>query len=253
MSENNKGMIDSMPSNSAFKLGIFIGVASMFIIGFFILLLGKFDIKGLASNKENTNNNVNSVANNQPTVDVNAQLVNFAKDLKLDTKKFQSCISEKPHDSKIQGMMKDAQTAGAQGTPYSVIIYGEQKIPINGAYPIAELKAEIDAALNKTTKNAVATLSVPAVTDKDWLYGDKNAPLTVIEYSDIDCPFCKRFHTTMQQVVSDYKGQVNWVYRHFPLISLHPDAQLKANATECVGEQGGNDKFWQYLDKLEKN
>ncbi len=54
----------------------------------------------------------------------------------------------------------------------------------------------------------------------------------------------------MNQVVSAYDGQVNWIYRHFPLTSLHPDASKKAEATECVGEIGGNDKFWQYLDKV---
>lgn len=256
MDEHKKtGMVDNMPSRSAFKLGIFIGIAIVCIIGFFILLAGKFDIKGLVGNKNeaNVNNNNNNVANEQPTVDVNTQLASFAKDLKLDVKKFQSCVSAKTYDSKIQGMMKDAQTAGAQGTPYSVILAGGQKIPINGAYPIAQLKTEIDAIINKTTQNANASIIIPEVTDKDWLYGDKNASMTIVEYSDIDCPYCKSFHATLQQVVADYKGQINWVYRHFPLTSLHPNALLKAQATECVGEQGGNDKFWQYLDKLEKS
>ncbi len=93
-------------------------------------------------------------------------------------------------------------------------------------------------------------IAIQPVSNDDWLRGDKNAPMSIIEFSDIDCPFCERFHNTMKQVLDAYNGQVNWVYRHFPLTSLHPDASKKAEATECVGELGGNDKFWQYLDKL---
>lgn len=78
----------------------------------------------------------------------------------------------------------------------------------------------------------------------------ETAQIAVIEYSDSDCPFCSRFHTTMQQVVTDYKGSVVWVYRHFPLTSLHPNAAAEAVAAECVGSLGGNDAFNAYLDKI---
>lgn len=86
--------------------------------------------------------------------------------------------------------------------------------------------------------------------NNDWIRGDKNAKISIIEFSDIDCPFCTRFHNTMQQVLDNYDGQVNWVYRHFPLTTLHPDAFKKAVAAECVGELGGQDKFWAFLDEL---
>ncbi len=91
------------------------------------------------------------------------------------------------------------------------------------------------------------------VSDNDWIRGDKNAAVTIVEFSDIDCPFCSRFHTTMKQVIEDYDGQVNWVFRHFPLTSLHPEAFKKAEAAECVGELGGNGKFWEFLDLLFEN
>lgn len=71
--------------------------------------------------------------------------------------------------------------------------------------------------------------------------------LTVVEYSDPECPFCKRFHTTMQQVVSDYDGKVKWGYKHLPLTSLHPKAQREALALECAAEQS---KFWEYTDAI---
>jgi protein-disulfide isomerase len=86
--------------------------------------------------------------------------------------------------------------------------------------------------------------------NNDWIRGDKNAKVSIIEFSDIDCPFCGRFHTTMKQVLDAYDGQINWVYRHFPLTSLHPDSAKKAEGVECVGELGGNDKVWEFLDKI---
>ena len=91
--------------------------------------------------------------------------------------------------------------------------------------------------------------AVPIVNDDDHVRGDKNAPITVIEYSDFECPFCSRFHPTMQQVMTDYNGKVRWVLRHYPL-SFHPEALPAANATECASEQN---KFWEYADKLFEN
>ncbi len=90
------------------------------------------------------------------------------------------------------------------------------------------------------------------VTSEDHIRGDINAPVKIVEYSDTECPFCKRFHPTMQQVMDEYgkNGKVAWVYRHFPLDQLHSKARKEAEATECAAELGGNDKFWAYLDRL---
>lgn len=83
----------------------------------------------------------------------------------------------------------------------------------------------------------------------DHILGDKNAKVFVIEYSDFECPFCKRFQPTMQELLSEYKGEVAWVYRHFPL-SFHQNAEKEAEASECANELGGNDVFWKYADKI---
>lgn len=91
--------------------------------------------------------------------------------------------------------------------------------------------------------------NLPEVSDEDYIRGDADAPITIVEYSDFECPFCQRHHPTMQQVLDAYEGDVNWVYRHFPL-SFHPMAQKAAEAAECAGEMGGNDKFWEYADLL---
>ncbi len=95
-----------------------------------------------------------------------------------------------------------------------------------------------------------ANIQVQPVSDDDHVRGNRNAKVSLIEFSDLECPFCKRFHPTMQQVMDTYGDEVNWVYRHFPLDSLHPKARREAEATECAGEVGGNDGFWKYLDRL---
>lgn len=84
--------------------------------------------------------------------------------------------------------------------------------------------------------------------DKNKMLKDKK--LTIIEYSDLECPFCKVFHPTMQKIVEAYPNQIIWVYRQFPLDSLHSKARTEANATECTFEQGGDTAFWKYLDRI---
>lgn len=86
----------------------------------------------------------------------------------------------------------------------------------------------------------------------DHILGNPQAEISLVEYSDIECPFCRTFHDTMQKLMVDYgqTGKLNWVYRHLPLVNVHPNALKQAEATECAAELGGNDKFWSYLDKL---
>lgn len=111
--------------------------------------------------------------------------------------------------------------------------------------------------------NAVANQQLPqedtasldqmaAISAKDHIRGNPDAPVKIVEYSDTECPFCKRFHDTMKQVMDEYgkSGKVAWVYRQFPLIQLHPKAPKEAEALECANEVGGSDKFWAYTDRL---
>ncbi|MBI2051623.1 DsbA family protein [Candidatus Roizmanbacteria bacterium] len=85
-------------------------------------------------------------------------------------------------------------------------------------------------------------------TSEHWR-GDKNVRYVWVEYSDLECPFCKKVHPDMQKLLQEYKGRIAWVYRHFPL-GFHQNAQKEGEATECAAELGGNDAFWKYTDML---
>jgi len=110
-------------------------------------------------------------------------------------------------------------------------------------------------------KNNVDTFAenVRVVTESDHILGNPNAKIKIIEYSDPSCPFCKVFHNTMKKVMDEYgtAGSVAWVYRHYPLDKadatgriLHPNAGIESQAFECAADQGGNDKFWKYTNRL---
>lgn len=90
---------------------------------------------------------------------------------------------------------------------------------------------------------------IPKLTNKDHIRGDLKAELVLVEYSDLECPFCKSFHSTMNKIIKDYQGKVAWVYRHYPL-DFHANAQKEAEASECVAELGGNEAFWKYVDAI---
>ncbi len=87
-------------------------------------------------------------------------------------------------------------------------------------------------------------------TARDHIYGNPDATVSLIEYSDFECPFCKRFHPTAKRIVDTYEGKVNWVYRHFPLAFHNPGAQTQAEASECAASLGGNEAFWKYANTI---
>ncbi|HYD90806.1 MAG TPA: thioredoxin domain-containing protein [Flavobacterium sp.] len=100
------------------------------------------------------------------------------------------------------------------------------------------------------TNNGLGNIEVRPVSSSDHILGNPKAKVVIVEYSDLECPFCKVFHSTMHQIVNDSKGEVAWVYRHYPISQLHPKAFREAEATECAWDQGGNDAFWKYTDRL---
>ncbi len=107
---------------------------------------------------------------------------------------------------------------------------------------------EITAEKLDTSKK----INIRPITNEDHVYGNPNADVVLITYSDLECPSCQKFHATMQKILEEYakSGTVAWVYRHFPIEKSHPKAKFAAVATECVASVGGENKFWEYLDKV---
>ena len=123
-------------------------------------------------------------------------------------------------------------------------------------------KSDLDNAISKLESKIESVQQAPSQApsqplqpvkislDDDPIRGDPNAPITIVEFSDFQCPFCARFHTqTLPAILEEYidAGKVNLVYRDFPLESIHPNALPAAVAAECANEQG---KYWEYHDML---
>lgn len=115
---------------------------------------------------------------------------------------------------------------------------------------IAEAIDQYVANLEAGGEREAQAIEVVPVSDQDHIYGNPDAEISLIEYSDFECPYCKRFHPTAKEVVEAYDGKVNWIYRHFPLDFHDPLATKQAEASECVAEIAGNDAFWIYTDLI---
>lgn len=93
------------------------------------------------------------------------------------------------------------------------------------------------------------------VTKNDHVLGNlSTAEIVIVDYSDLECPYCKILHETLMLTYKDFEstGKVAWVYRHFPM-SFHTKAPKEAEAAECVNELGGNDLFWDYIHMVFAN
>lgn len=111
---------------------------------------------------------------------------------------------------------------------------------------------DANAIKDDPTKEDLPGINMAQLIDDDSIKGDKNAPVTIVEFSDYECPFCEKFYTqTYGQIKEKYidTGKVNLVYRDFPL-NFHKNAQKAAEAAECAGEQG---KYYEMHDALFEN
>ncbi|MEK7068412.1 MAG: DsbA family protein [Patescibacteria group bacterium] len=135
--------------------------------------------------------------------------------------------------------------------PVAIIICGviiAAAIVFINRYPGPAAGAAADAEKGEYVK-----ANVPAPTAEDHVYGSRQASVFLIEYSDFECPFCARIHPTLKRLVDESNGSVAWVYRHFPLTSIHNQARPAAVASECVAAQLGNDGFWSFANLMFEN
>ena len=100
--------------------------------------------------------------------------------------------------------------------------------------------------------NSALAINVTPIEEDDHVVGNRDAKVVIIEYSDFECPFCSKAHPTFEKITKEYDN-VAWVYRHFPLTSIHSKAQQAAVASECVAELAGNNAFWSFAETLFEN
>src|SRR3989344_4535934 len=126
--------------------------------------------------------------------------------------------------------------------PASIIIAGAL---IGGAVIYTRSPASENSANNAAQANVASAtnknIAIKPVTSADHILGNPDAKLLMVEYSDTECPFCKAFMPTMEKIMDTYAkdGTVAWVYRQFPIASLHPKAPTESEATECVDKLAG--------------
>lgn len=114
------------------------------------------------------------------------------------------------------------------------------------AYESQQQEAQFAAQAEQERLAAEKAKNVIPPNKEDHILGDRDALISIIEYSDFECPFCKRFAATPKQAIAANPGVVNSVFRHFPLGFHDPEATNAALATECAADQG---KFWEYHDE----
>jgi protein-disulfide isomerase len=164
-----------------------------------------------------------------------------------------ACIKDTDMDARnnvIQASVKEAMKGlpdDQRGTPYTIII-GKNgvKTEVRGADSYENVKKQVDDAANgivATQYTGNVALSEPT----DHVKGASTATVTMIEYSDFECPFCKRFHPTLEKIVAESNGNVRWIYRHWP---LHQHSFERLIAADCVAKLKGDDAFFKYADLL---
>lgn len=134
-----------------------------------------------------------------------------------------------------------------------LLVFGWQIIDIKQQLGGGSASAKVIARNTQPTPagdTGAAAVADIVVTADEHMQGGDNAKVTIVEYSDFECPFCGRAYPTVNQVMETYGEDVRLVYRHFPLNSIHPQAQKAAEASECAADQG---KFWEFHDKVFEN
>lgn len=221
----------------------------------------------------------NETANNQDASTSNGgSIVATAEAAGVDTDEFQSCLDSDQFQSEVQEDTSNARAAGGQGTPFNVIALNDplsedtrsqvsqqlssiqvsedgKRLAVSGAVPYQAMSQIIDLALNDPQSESEveesSDIAINDITDEDHIRGNQDAAVKIVEYSDFGCPYCGQFHQTMKQVMNNYENsEVAWVYRHFPIPQLHPQAPRLARASECVADLEGGDAFWTFADEV---
>ncbi len=108
----------------------------------------------------------------------------------------------------------------------------------------------VKLAMTPKTNNNNNQANIAPVSDDDYFKDNSNATVTIVEYSDFQCPACAQYYQMLKQVHTDFGDKIKFVYRHFPLRTIHPNAQAASEAAVAAGLQG---RFWEMHDQLFEN
>ena len=178
----------------------------------------------------------------------------YAEELELDTTAFDECLDSRSTRSQVTADAAEGSSRGVTGTP-TFFINGQ---PLVGAQPYAIIAQAIDAALaGESPPVAGPVAPAPAPTpaaiipaDDARVLGDPDAPVTIVEFSDYQCPYCARHvEETWPKLRAEFveTGRVRYVFKDFPLDNIHPQASKAHEAARCAGEQGA---YWTMHDRL---
>lgn len=167
--------------------------------------------------------------------------------LSLDSQKFNDCLDSGKYEQVVKDDFQAGSKAGVTGTP-SFFVNG---LLVQGAQPFDQFKTVIEDAL-KGFPNTDKSELVDVETGLLPIKGNKDAPVTIVEFSDYQCPFCARFFKeTLPKIQEEYisTGKVKFAYRDYPL-PMHSVAQKASEAARCADEQ---DAFWKFHDLAYSN
>lgn len=137
----------------------------------------------------------------------------------------------------------------AIGVGIGYLLWGRGEVPRQAAVTSPISQPAAPGVDRQAVWKQMETVKRASVTDGyNPPSGKQDAPVTIVEFSDYQCPFCQKFHNeTLPQIKQTYGDKVRFVYRDFPLSQIHPFAVMASTAAKCSGEQG---KFWEYGDAL---
>ncbi len=226
MEQEKKSFFELISKTQAFVLGIVGAFLILCTVGFFVLLCLMLNGTSWGGSK--------TIAGSDFTA----------------PKKFSECLDSGKMATKVSADVQLGASLGVQGTP-ALFINGYF---IAGAYPFEAIKVVLDAVLSgqppkwdEAQYGKLEKVNMPALTDAVWK-GNKAAKVSLVEFSDFECPYCSKFAPTVDKVLTVYGDKVKFTYYNFPL-SFHANAQKAAEAFECAMVQG-EDFGWAMHDKL---
>lgn len=245
-------VIYSQPNNNI--LYVMMGVITLFLVFLTVKVI-------TLEKKLTTGGTTAPQAQNESPLSV-PNLKKYAKELGLNTGKFDQCLDSDKKKTLVEKDTAYGSSIGVQGTP-GFFINGQF---LAGAFPFPLFKEIIDKQIAGTSSSDCTAYSAdlqkycsdpknlsfnPAAKDVDvknmLAEGTSNAKVTLVEFSDFQCPFCIRAYPTVKQILSEYKNDVKFYYKQFPLVQIHPNAQKAAEASLCALDQG---KFWEWHNKI---